>query len=72
VACAGAFAQQLDLVERVAIQAVELAVSLESTLARRRLRSLFALLSRYQASVTGREIIQELQSKLANDGDHVG
>lgn len=64
VACAAAVAGQLDLVERTALDAADLAVSLEATMTCRRLRTLVALLGPYQATAAGREITQMLQAKL--------
>ncbi|MGH6655421.1 MAG: hypothetical protein ACRDVE_09465 [Actinocrinis sp.] len=60
VACAAARVGQLDLVAQTAIEAADLADTLEVTLARRRLRAVLPLLSPYRATVAARRIIDRL------------
>lgn len=66
VACAGAMAGQMELVERTALDAADLAVSLEATLARRRLRAVLTLLGPFRSSGVGAAFAQTLQSKLGD------
>jgi hypothetical protein len=65
VACAAAQADELDLVERTAFEAVDLAESLEAMLARRKLRAVLTSLRQHPTS--GR---LQLAQKLAVQLDH--